>query len=90
MVEGRRDLTMGGPSVRFGTKCPSITSMCSMSAPRVVMREASEPRREKSEERREGQILVGGRSRGIVVLGGALVIFREGWKEEKCRRINLI
>lgn len=30
----RSDSTSGWPNVRFGTKCPSITSRCSQSAPR--------------------------------------------------------
>src|SRR5262249_40941234 len=46
--------TTGRPTVRLGTKCPSMTSTCSQSAPASSTRRTSSPRREKSHESREG------------------------------------
>ena len=55
-VRGRRHFTMGAPSVMLGTKCPSITSMCSRSAPASCTLRASSPSLEKSDARMEGDI----------------------------------
>lgn len=52
---------MGAPSVRLGTKWPSITSTCSQSAPNERMRLDSSARRAKSHERREGAMMGAGR-----------------------------
>ena len=49
----------GAPKVMLGTKWPSITSRWSISAPASSMARLSSPRREKSQERREGDILMG-------------------------------
>jgi len=52
-----RLLIIGAPRVIFGTKCPSITSICSMSAPAFSTAIDSFPSMEKSEARIEGDIL---------------------------------
>ena len=54
---GFRALTMSGPSVMFGTKWPSITSMCSQSAPAASTARHSSPRRAKSEASIEGAMI---------------------------------
>jgi len=51
-------VTTGAPMVMFGTKCPSIMSMCSQSAPSDLMiREHSCARLPKSEARIEGAMM---------------------------------
>ena len=52
--------TMNGPIVMFGTKCPSITSTCTQSAPPRSMESSSSPRRVKSAARIDGAM------RGVV------------------------
>src|SRR5579871_2130462 len=59
-VARRIDFTTGGPSVRFGTKCPSMTSTWSQSAPAAFMRSASVASRAKSPERIDGAMRTGG------------------------------
>ncbi len=44
----------------FGTKCPSIISMCSQSAPSLIVFEHSAPRSAKSAERIEGAMIAAG------------------------------
>mmetsp|Transcript_24408 Transcript_24408/g.33909 ORF Transcript_24408/g.33909 Transcript_24408/m.33909 type:complete len:202 (+) Transcript_24408:580-1185(+) len=46
----------GAPIVRFGTKWPSITSMCSQSAPSLTISWHSNPSLAKSEDRTLGQM----------------------------------
>ena len=48
----------GGPIVRFGTKCPSITSTWIWSAPPASTRAISSARAAKSAERIDGAILI--------------------------------
>ena len=48
---------MFGPKVRFGTKCPSITSTWIRSAPPCSASATCSPRRDASAERIEGAIL---------------------------------
>src|SRR5262249_47853181 len=57
-VHFRTDSTTGGPIVRFGTKCPSITSRWSIRAPPRSTRAISSARREKSADRIEGTISI--------------------------------
>ena len=59
VVCGRMAFTTAGPMVRFGTKCPSITSTCTRSAPALVMAAISSPSRAKSAERIEGAMRMG-------------------------------
>jgi hypothetical protein len=47
--------TTGRPNVRLGTKCPSITSTCSQSAPGTAL--ASSASRAKSADSRDGAII---------------------------------
>jgi hypothetical protein len=47
-----------GPTVRLGTKCPSITSQCRRSAPPLSTSLISSSSLPKSAERREGAILI--------------------------------
>jgi hypothetical protein len=57
----RTAVTTGAPNVMFGTKWPSIMSICSQSAPwRSMVSEHSAPRRAKSADRMEGAIIGGG------------------------------
>ena len=49
----------GTPMVRFGTKWPSITSMCTKPAPAASIMAMSAPRFMKSADRIEGAILTG-------------------------------
>lgn len=51
-------LTTGAPKVRFGTKCPSMMSMWSQSAPLAIVVEQAAPSAAKSEERIDGAIIV--------------------------------
>src|SRR5688500_16278794 len=53
---GRRAFTTAGPMVRFGTKCPSITSTWIQSAPAASAARTSSPSRLKSAESTEGAI----------------------------------
>jgi hypothetical protein len=46
--------------VIFGTKCPSMMSMCSHKAPLFIVSEHSLPRLAKSAERIEGAMIAGG------------------------------
>src|SRR5579862_4413376 len=50
----RSDFTTGGPIVRFGTKCPSITSTWMTLAPPSVAAHTCSPSRAKSAERIDG------------------------------------
>mmetsp|Transcript_28887 Transcript_28887/g.81345 ORF Transcript_28887/g.81345 Transcript_28887/m.81345 type:complete len:291 (+) Transcript_28887:213-1085(+) len=59
----RRAASTGWPRVMFGTKWPSMTSMCSQSAPIFRILLHSSPRVAKSAERMEGQMVVAGLSR---------------------------
>src|SRR5580658_682657 len=70
-VARRIDFTTGGPIVRLGTKCPSMTSRWSQSAPAAFMRAHSSARRAKSPERSEGAM----RTPGFV---GFMLGVREG------------
>ncbi|SHV74007.1 Uncharacterised protein [Mycobacteroides abscessus subsp. abscessus] len=54
-VAASRLSTTGSPRVRLGTKCPSITSTCSQSAPSTAA--ISSARRAKSADRIEGAIM---------------------------------
>jgi hypothetical protein len=49
--------TMSGPRVMFGTKWPSMTSMCSQSAPAAWTARTSSPSRAKSAARIEGAMI---------------------------------
>ena len=53
-VCGRRLCRTGGPKLRFGTKCPSITSRCSQSAPAASTAATSSRSRAKSAARMLG------------------------------------
>jgi hypothetical protein len=55
----RSALTTSGPIVRFGTKCPSITSTWIQSAPAASIARTSSPSLAKSAERIEGAISSG-------------------------------
>src|SRR6266481_5565628 len=50
----RSEATTGGPIVRFGTKCPSITSRCRTVPPPSMAARASAPSCAKLAERMEG------------------------------------
>src|SRR5579864_3346237 len=50
----RSEATTGGPIVRFGTKCPSITSRCSTVPPPSIAADASAPSCAKLAERMDG------------------------------------
>jgi len=50
-------LTIRGPIVIFGTKCPSITSTCIQSAPAASAAWTSSPSFEKSADNIEGAII---------------------------------
>src|ERR1039458_440734 len=50
------DATTGGPSVKLGTKWPSITSTCSMRHPAASRGAISSPKRAKSAARMDGRI----------------------------------
>src|SRR5579863_8523044 len=50
----RSEATTGGPIVRFGTKCPSITSRCSTVPPPSMAADASAPSCAKLAERMDG------------------------------------
>src|SRR5437867_4267533 len=52
------DETTGGPRLILGTKCPSITSRCSTSAPPLSTFSISALRFEKSAERIDGAIVI--------------------------------
>mmetsp|Transcript_5647 Transcript_5647/g.7520 ORF Transcript_5647/g.7520 Transcript_5647/m.7520 type:complete len:323 (+) Transcript_5647:266-1234(+) len=56
LVYFRTAAITGAPMVRFGTKWPSITSMCSQSAPNLIISWHSEPSLAKSEDRTLGQM----------------------------------
>src|SRR5712692_7996595 len=58
LVRGRIEDTTAGPIVRFGTKCPSITSMWIMSAPASTASFTCSPRRSNRADRMEGAILI--------------------------------
>jgi hypothetical protein len=49
----------GGPKVMLGTKWPSITSRWTQSAPAATTASTSSPRREKSADRIDGEIVMG-------------------------------
>lgn len=53
-------VTTGAPKVILGTKCPSMMSTCSQSAPRSMVIAHSEPSWAKSALRMEGAIMAGG------------------------------
>src|SRR5258707_15826000 len=55
-VAWRKDFTTGGPSVRLGTKCPSMTSTWITAAPPASASLMSAPKRAKSAERIDGAI----------------------------------
>ena len=55
--------TIGTPMVRFGTKCPSMTSTCTYPAPASSMRAMSRPRFMKSADRMDGAIFTGSNMR---------------------------
>src|SRR5210317_17814 len=55
---GRNALTAGGPKVRFGTKCPSMTSICTQSAPCASIARISAPKLAKSADKMDGAILM--------------------------------
>ncbi len=74
----RMAATTGGPIVRLGTKCPSITSTCSQSASERT-RSISAPRAAKSADRMEGAI----RSIGVTLLPAPA---RPGRTSRPCRR----
>eukprot|EP01139_Manchomonas_bermudensis_P016790 Amastigsp_a514324_96.p3 type:complete len:175 gc:universal Amastigsp_a514324_96:545-21(-) len=59
----RRDLITGGPMVRFATKCPSITSQCSQSAPAASTRSDSAPSVAKLAARSDGAMIERGMKR---------------------------
>ena len=52
----RSAFTITGPMLMFGTKCPSIMSRCSQSAPAAATARVSSPSRAKSAARSEGAI----------------------------------
>lgn len=56
-IFGRKHFTIGCPNVRFGTKCPSITSRCRQSDPLSRSRWHSEAKDERSALKIEGPIL---------------------------------
>src|SRR2546427_10799681 len=53
-VARRRSVTIFGPNVRFGTKCPSMTSTWSQSAPPASAAAAASANRAKSADRIDG------------------------------------
>jgi len=53
-----KDLMTGGPIVRLGTKCPSITSTWMKSAPPASTVRIASPRHAKSAERIDGAIRI--------------------------------
>ncbi len=61
----RRAFTTAGPMVIFGTKCPSMTSTCTQSAPAAMMARVSSPNAAKSAERIEGATRTGLRIFGL-------------------------
>lgn len=60
-------VTTGGPKVIFGTKCPSIISTCSQSAPCSIVSEHALPRAPKSALRIEGAMIAAGAMVDVVV-----------------------
>src|SRR3990172_614393 len=64
-VARRRSLTVFGPNVKFGTKCPSMTSTWTQSAPALSAAATASPSREKSAESRDGASFAG-RREGVV------------------------
>lgn len=67
-------VTTGGPNVMFGTKCPSIMSTCSQSAPCSMVYEHALPRAPKSALRIEG----------AMIAAGAIVEFAVAEGRRKC------
>ena len=57
-VSGRSRSITGGPKLRLGTKTPSITSRCSISAPERSTKAISSARRAKSQVRIEGETFI--------------------------------
>lgn len=55
----------------FGTKCPSIISICSQFAPCAIVFEHSFPRSAKSAERIDGAMMAGG---DILEVGGEILM----------------
>lgn len=51
------DAITGGPKLRLGTKCPSMMSMCSQSAPKLIICDASVAIFARSQDKREGDII---------------------------------
>src|SRR5262245_40716489 len=58
LVIGRKVLTNAGPKEIFGTKCPSMISKCSQSAPERPARLASLAKRPKSAASSDGAIII--------------------------------
>ncbi len=58
--KGRCRQRDGAPKVRFGTKCPSMISTCSQSAPWEIVVLHASPRAAKSAERMDGEMMAGG------------------------------
>lgn len=56
----RRHATTGAPSVRLGTKWPSMTSTCSQSAPAATMRAVSAANEDRSAASSEGLMMATG------------------------------
>ena len=75
----RMHVTTGEPMVMLGTKCPSIMSMCSQSAPSsLTMREHSWRRLPKSEARMDGAMIALG---AMLWLVEGLTWSREGVRD---------
>src|SRR4051812_143290 len=72
---GRSAFTTSGPIEILGTKCPSITSTCTQSAPAASIARTSSPSLAKSDARIGGAM---GRGRDISVSGDAVRVSRGG------------
>ena len=57
-VSGRIVRTTAGPNEMFGTKCPSMMSRCSQSAPEALTRATSRASRPKFAANSEGAIIM--------------------------------
>src|SRR5258705_2628380 len=90
-VTRRSERTTAGPSVRFGTKCPSMTSTWMRSAPAASASATCSPRRAKSADRIDGASAIGvaspPRTGGELADRPGDVIRRDAGRVEQLRRL---